>query len=188
MKPFATRKSSDKSSARWALGVALLLSAPAALAACSSRSEAQQSGSACAADPPAYIDINLCSQLVDNQTTGRSIECATCCQNGSFSNYSFICNRHCTCGDPPSVSDSVTCATEVASSDVCSNCCVNSGYHQSTWNSTACTCLGLRDDDQICAATLDMPDPGQACPNCCINHGYLRVTYFALSRQCTCSG
>jgi hypothetical protein len=48
--------------------------------------------------------------------------------------------------------------------------------------------MGMRDDSQICAGTFDQPDPGQGCPNCCLNNGYLKVTYFALTRQCTCSG
>jgi hypothetical protein len=186
MNPWVTPKT-DKSSGHWALGATLLLSVPAALGACGSNKD-QQSGSACDAHPPAYIDINVCSRLVDNQTTARSAECDTCCQNGGFSDYSFICNGHCTCGEHPSVSDTVTCATEVASSSACSTCCLNSGYHQSTWNSTACACLGLRDDAQICAAAFQTSDPGQACPNCCINNGFLSVNYFALTQQCTCSG
>jgi hypothetical protein len=185
MNPLVTRKSSDKSSAHFTLAAALLLSVP--LAACGSDSK-DKSGAACAANPPAYIDINVCSGIVDDQTTARMVECDTCCQNASLSDYSFACNGHCTCGDSPSVTDSVTCAAEVASSTVCNTCCVNSGYHQSSWNSTACNCMGMRDDSQICAGTFDQPDPGQGCPNCCLNNGYLKVTYFALTRQCTCSG
>jgi hypothetical protein len=185
MNHFVMHHLSEKSSARWSLAAALLVSTSAGLAACNSRSKAQP---ACDATPPAYIDIDVCSQLVDDQTTARSTECDTCCQNAGFSEYSFACNQHCTCGDPPTVNDTETCATEVASSEVCSTCCTNAGYHLSTRTAAACTCVGQPDNDQICAATLDLPDPGQACPNCCLNNGFLKVNYFALTRQCTCSG
>jgi hypothetical protein len=183
MHPSRTRNQLDRSP--WAAFATLLLAVPLAPAACKSEPEDQ---SACDAHPPAYIDIDVCARLMDNQTSTRNIECDTCCQNAGFSDYSFACNQHCTCGDSPSVGDTATCATETASSEVCSTCCTNARYHESTWTTAACTCVGLQDNDQVCAATLDQPDPGQACPNCCLDHGYLSVNYFALTRQCTCSG
>jgi hypothetical protein len=169
----------------WADAATLLFTVPLALEACQSQPKGH---SACDADPPAYIDIEVCARLVDDRTSARNIECDNCCKDAGFSDYSFACNQHCTCGESPSVTDTVTCATETASSNVCSTCCLNAGYHQSTWSTAACTCVGLQDNDQICAAALDQPDPGQACPNCCLDNGYLNVNYFALTRQCTCSG
>jgi hypothetical protein len=185
MNPPETRTNSNFSPPLLVGGAAALLSASLALA-CGSQDK--QTGKACNANPPAYIDVTLCAALVDDKTTARGAECATCCQKGGHSHYSFACGGHCTCASPPLVSDTATCATEVASSNACSTCCLNAGYHMSAWNSTACTCQGQRDDGQICAATLDAPDPTKACPDCCLDHGYLNVTYFGLTRQCTCSG
>jgi hypothetical protein len=145
------------------------------------------SGTECDLNPPPYIDVNICSQIVDDGATEHLVECIACCQNGGFAEASFIYSNQCTCGNLPNVSDTVTCASQFASTSVCGDCCQSLGYGRWSWSSTLCTCVGQPADIQTCAATVDMPEPSQACYNCCLNHGYLGATYFDLAPSCTCS-
>jgi hypothetical protein len=144
--------------------------------------------SGCDLHPPPYINVDLCASIVDDGVDTRLTECIGCCQGGGYGQSSFIHKNQCTCGELPTIRNTVTCADQFADNAACRTCCQNVGYGQWSWNSSLCTCIGQLDNAEICAATAAMAIPAEACPNCCINNGYLGVNYFALGRQCTCTG
>jgi len=151
-------------------------------------SEAPDS-SGCDLRPPPYINVDVCASIVDSPPNSQTVNCITCCQdNGRYGDSSFIHNNQCTCAEMPDYRDTVTCAAEIATTSACGDCCTAVGYTRNSWTSALCSCLGQLDDATICADTVNMARPAEACPNCCINNGYLGVNYWALGRECTCTG
>jgi hypothetical protein len=144
--------------------------------------------SGCDLHPPPYINVDLCAQLTDDGTSSADSACIGCCQDGGYGDSSFIHNNQCTCAELPTYSNTVTCADQVATTSACGDCCQAVGYGRWSWSPALCTCQGQLDNAEICAATATMAIPKDACPNCCINNGYLGVNFFALGRQCTCTG
>ncbi len=138
-------------------------------------------GVGCALNPPSYIDVNRCANIVETSSTMAT--CIACC-SPDFGDQSFINQGKCTCADLPLPSDKVVCAA-AANMEDCSTCCSKAGIGLAQF-SGGCTCLGRTDDAEVCVDAARMAKPDVSCANCCMNHGYLGIQYSGLG-VCTCT-
>ena len=148
-----------------ALGVLLAISL---LVGCGS-SDSQPSAAAPALNPPASINVKLCSQY-DRE---HGSDCAACCNGAGYPNASYVYEDQCTCGPVlPHEIDKQTCAASSANADTCNTCCTNANYDSGILNTVdPCICFSLK-NAAVCASA-QQPDDG--CAICCHNAGYFVV-------------
>jgi hypothetical protein len=151
--------------------------------------ESNQSESWADLDPPANVDIAVCSSIIDDGDAARVSECYDCCSTNGFGSSTFINQGQCTCAEvrPP---DPTTCAASTGDSQQCLNCCQAAGYLWSDYTGSdtpTCTC-DMLNDPTSCESTVTRVKPADQCALCCLNHGFITAGYTAAEEpECACS-
>jgi hypothetical protein len=162
----------------WAIGSVLVVSA-----ACGPTDDSAGTSSE-AFDPPPNIDAVVCSEITPVDTL--SSECSDCCSDAGFSGATDYEER-CVCGNPRDDTGQTACADQTAAVELCTTCCNDNGFSGYLWvGDDTCRCDG-RSDAEVCAYTVERPEPAEACRVCCLNNGFLGMGYVGIGTpECNC--
>ena len=144
-----------------------------------------EGGNADKLDPPANIDVKVCSSVATEEYASNPA-CAECCSANAYRG-STSHKGLCICGNERDNAGETACGGQTGSGDLCSTCCADTGFG-SGGTDASCSC-SQRFDRQICASNLEGPEPSDICRVCCLNNGYLGMAYTNLGTpECNCTG
>jgi len=140
-------------------------------------------------NPPDNVNIDDCSGVVDNGSSSRVVDCSDCCNTNGYALGTLINQGKCACAAtiPP---NATLCATNLADSQVCNNCCLAANYDWSDFTSgvpPTCSC-DMYTDRATCKNTVTRTEPADQCSLCCLNHGFINARYAPEGvPECACS-